>query len=336
VRHLKHLAAILVMTPIAAGGPLNPSRLPAEAQWVVHVDVERGLATAVGGYIRTHQSEFRLEGLAEFRTRIGVDPLKDIRDITVFGTGPEPESAVALIHTSAATDAFIERARGEEKTFKQVPSGGFTLDSWVEHGVTRYGFVQPLGEDERLILVSQDPARLAAAIQLVRVAPPAPPEHPLLSQVPGPGSVVFISARCDSLAAGSRTMFLQAARSLVVDAGEEAGEGRVGGQTSVYCRGRLTTASEQDAKDMLPLIQGSLAVARMAARQRPELTGLAEMCRSVSLGGEGATISGEIRYESGALIDMLKAAAAQSPAPAKGSLTRAPEPPQTDDRGRNP
>jgi hypothetical protein len=327
------LPGVLAGTLPAAAGPLPISYIPADAQWVVHVDLEKGLKTSVGSYITGHLAEFEFDGLEAVRAKTGINPLADIKDVTVFGTSGEPQEGVAIIHTTGAVDAFLERSRKEESTFKQVTRGEYTLDTWTEGGSTRFGYVKNLGENERLILVAQDADRLAAAI--ARTAGPGSGSGPakaepgdLLKQPPKATSVLFVAARgLGSMAANPKTVMLQQAEGLVLDCGEDDG--------FLYASMAVTTRSAQDAQDLLAAMNGCIAIARMGARRNPELAGLMEVTSGLSLSAENGTVRGQMRYESAKALDMLKEAAAKErhkkdgkPAPENAPSNPAPASPE--------
>jgi hypothetical protein len=298
------LYPVLALALPAAAGPLPTSYIAPDAQWVVHVDIEKGLRSSVGSYITGHLGEFEFDGLEAVRAKTGINPLADIKDVTVFGSSCDRDEGVALVHTTGAVDAFLEKARKEESSFKQVAHGAYTLDTWTEHGSTRFGFVRSLGENERLILVAQDADRLAAAIARVEAPAARPGATDLLKQPPRDSSVVFIAARgLGSMANNPKTVMLQQADGLVLDCGEVDG--------FLYADVAVTTRSAQDAQDLLAAMNGCLALARMGARHNPEFAGLLEATNGLSLSATGTTVRGQIRFESTKAIDMLKDAAAK-------------------------
>jgi hypothetical protein len=298
------LLPVLACVLPAAAGPLPASYIPPDAQWVVHVDIEKGLRSSIGSYVTAHPGEFAFDGVEAIRATTGINPLADIKDVTVFGSGCDPEQGVALVHTTGAVDAFLDAARKKESTFAPVTHGAYTLDSWTEAGSTRFGFVRSLGENERLILVAQDADRLAAAIARTERPAAVAGENALLAHPPKGSSVVFVAARgLGSMASNPKTMMLQQAEALVLDLGEEEG--------FLYADLSVTTHSPQDAQDLLAAINGCVALARIGARRDPELAGLLAATSGLSLSTSEATVRGQIRVESTKAIDMLKEAAAR-------------------------
>lgn len=323
------LLPLLALTLPAAGGPLPTSYIPADAQWVVHLDIEKGLKSSVGSYITGHLDEFDFDGLDAVRAKTGINPLVDLKDVTIFGSSADPDEGVAIIHTTGAVDAFLEKARKEESTFTQITHGAYTLDTWTEGTTKRYGFVQSRGENERLILVAQNADRLAAAIARTEAGAPKADNADLLKQPPKNSSVLFVAARgLGSMASDPKTVMLQQAEGLLLDCGEEEG--------FLYANMAVTTRNPQDAKDLLAAMNGCVALARMGARRDPELSALLEATNGLSLSAEASTVRGQIRYESAKAIDILKDAAAKhrqskEPKEVKPAADRAPteRPPET-------
>jgi hypothetical protein len=297
------LLPLLALSVPAAAGPLPTSYIPADAQWVVHVDIEKGLKSTIGSYITAHLGEFEFDGLEAVRAKTGINPLTDLKDVTVFGSSADPDEGVAIIHTTAAVDAFLEKARQEETTFTQVTHGAYTLDTWTEGTTKRYGFVRSRG-DERLILVAQNADRLATAIARTETGAAGAEAADLLKQPPKGSSVLFVAARgLGSMASNPKTVMLQQAEGLLLDCGEEDG--------FLYANMAVTTRNAQDAKDLLAAMNGCVALARMGARRDPELSALLEATNGLSLSSEASTIRGQIRFESAKALDILKDAAAK-------------------------
>jgi hypothetical protein len=328
------LAALLVSLATsfaAAAEPLRPAWIPAEATWIVHIDIQAGTASTIGGYLLAHRDHFQARGMEQFRQQLGIDPARDLKGITIYGESCEPEDAVALISATAATDSFLDRLRAQDSSYQQVKGERYTLDRWTEHGTPRFGYVRKSGEDERLILVSQDMAKLEQAIARTDPAAAAQPASALLAEAPAEGSIVFAVATDLSSAAGrAKGMAVQKLRDLRLDMGETPAG-------AIYAEGLITTASPGDAQNLKQMLEGAMAMGRMAVHRRPELAELAELSHSVAFTTSDSAVKLAFRHDSQKALDMLKAvheARTGTPAPPApdASEPAPPSPGNGDDR----
>ncbi len=64
----------------AAAGSFNPDRVDGEASWIVHLDVERLLASTVGSFVLEHADEFDIDlgDLDELEEELGFDLRSDL------------------------------------------------------------------------------------------------------------------------------------------------------------------------------------------------------------------------------------------------------------------
>lgn len=284
----------------AGAGPLNSAWVPADASWVVHVDVEAGVGSTVGRFLVQERGVWGPNQCEAFRARTGIDPARDIRGVTIYGPTCDETHAVAIIDGTSATDTFLEKLRAEEKSFERIAGEKHTLDTWMEHGSARYGFVRKEG-DRRLIMVSRDRSKLEEAITLAEGGAKTG-ESPALAMRPREGSFLFVAALGVGAAAdGGKAVVVRKMQDLRLDVGEAGG--------ALYGDMVVTTATPQEAKDVLQMLEGAAAMGRMMAQSRPELEELVEVSRSVSLSASDSSVRATFSFDSGRAVGMLRAIA---------------------------
>lgn len=104
-------AALLVSAATVTAGPLARTQISADAKWVVHLDMER-FAPSQTCQILCRDKEGG-EGfqtlLARYRNLLGVDPLKDLSHITLYGDQVSGSRGVALIGGALNTKTVVQR-----------------------------------------------------------------------------------------------------------------------------------------------------------------------------------------------------------------------------------
>ena len=160
----------------AAAGPsgLQMSIVPADAQWVMHLDMERFVSSALFKLLTEVKGGAGIQLQAEqFVGKFKMDPLKDIKDVTVFGRARAGEEPVVAVSGNFDKTHILGLLKAES-SFKETPYGKHTLYSWEgEHfGV----FV-----NDNLALITEKEADIKSALDALEGKSKNAPASPLLS-----------------------------------------------------------------------------------------------------------------------------------------------------------
>lgn len=284
-------------------GPLNKAWVGADAKWVVHVDVEAAMGSTVGKCFVEHRKELDLQPLDQFNRFTGLDALKDIKGVTVYGQSPMADAGVVVVVGTANIEESVKRLATQDKTVQKLEADGRTVYQWHEHGEDRFGCLRTTGESDRMLIVSNSRAELDSAIAVVEGTAEAAAKvtEGSFAANPRAGSVVFLAVRgLDAEMPGPKV--LRTARELNADIGEDA-EGLYGDM-------RLKAATSIDAKNTADFLQGLVAMARMAVRSDPQAKQLATMMDSVSFEAKQEDLTATIRVKHErlkALVDEVRA-----------------------------
>jgi hypothetical protein len=304
--------------PVAPAGSLQKSRVAADAQWLAHIDVEGLISSDIAQFVinQAHDADAHfdvdLDELNGIKEQLGIDPFKDIKDVTVYGNGnPETEPTfIAIFSTTAAVDNFLESLKAQGPGYKQFEAGGLTVQSIDdEHGGTLFFHVQggPTSED-RTIVVSKDAERLVRGVNLVqgKGANLAAAPNPALTHSPQPGSFMFAAAQGLPWMQGDEddpsSALVRDAESLVFDAGAMGDE--------TFMSMALTSKKAEDATNVADMVRGLLAMGKMAAGSEPELAPFKATINAVRITSEGDRVAINMRQKTSELIEALKSAAA--------------------------
>lgn len=128
------LSAVLAMSftcPAWAGG-LTKEQVPAGAKWVLHLDAEGLLASETGGAILAELKKQNIENvMAVVKNLVGLDPLKDIKSVTLYGTNFEPDDGVAIINAKMDKEKLLTLLKANP-TFKESKYGEHAVYEWVD------------------------------------------------------------------------------------------------------------------------------------------------------------------------------------------------------------
>jgi hypothetical protein len=280
---------------------LNKAWVAKDAQWVAHVDVEAGLASTLGRYMITHRDELKLDGIEEVKAELGIDPLSDIKSLTIYGSASDGSDGIAVIHTTAAVEGMIAKMREKEKSLTTVSVNGMTLYTWDDHGMTRFAQVRRASvASDRIVIVGADKDRLLSGISVLegKSADLTAGADGSVATTPKAGSFLFAAMNKlpDSEAAP-----LKQAKSIVMDLGEADRE--------IFADLSLETRTAKDATNLVAVMQGGLALARMAASgdpEHPELREISALADGITISANESRISAKFRYSAEKITSCLQ------------------------------
>ena len=135
---LKNVAMVAVAAMLLAGGraratPPDPKYVPADAKWLVHVDVDR-LAKTQTYEILMQQAE-REEGnvrekLAKVGEALGTRFPDDLHGVTLIGRGFDPKSALLVVRGKFDKDRLLGMAKSMPG-YSSVMHGEVEVSTWA-------------------------------------------------------------------------------------------------------------------------------------------------------------------------------------------------------------
>lgn len=113
--------------------PLSKTQIPADAKWVMHLDMNQFAASQTCRILSNGQGEGQRfqTMLTHYRNLLGVDPLKDIASLTLFGNEVTGSRGVALIGGSLNARKITTQFSGYPQ-YTTKKNGKFTLQNWVD------------------------------------------------------------------------------------------------------------------------------------------------------------------------------------------------------------
>ncbi|MBA7660493.1 hypothetical protein ES703_68495 [subsurface metagenome] len=287
----------------ALGGPLVKSRVSSSANWVAHVDIEQFNNTQIGRLIR---EELRNQGVEEdltnFANLFSFHPLDDVRNVTAYGQGQNPEKAVVLIEGKFDKEQLLMVLRFNP-SYEEAEYGDIVIHSWVDEkkqdpNDSNVGKMYGCFYNDELVVMG---AGLEAVKQAVDV---------LNGSARNAASGVFNQAALNAKGA----IFTAAANNVGEVVGEEpeAAVLRQADQLGLaigesegkfYIDLSLTVKSEEAAQAISKIAEGIIAFATLASEEQPKL---AELAKKLKLSCEQNTVRVHFESDAEAVVQFLK------------------------------
>ncbi len=292
---LVFLAILAVGTGLRAG-PLDEQIVAAEAQWLVHVDLDslREAPQSRGLVAIWMQAEPARSHLAAVREALGLDPVGDLRSMTLYGKELVPDRGVLIVR--AAWDkprlaAFLAR----QPDYAEKKQDGRSVFTWTERRGGQRQTVFAAFHGEEYALISSDAADLTAALEVLdgRAGGLAGSGSALAGSAPE-GTILLVRAGGLSEAKlALKSPILLLSETLSLTAGETA--------DGAFAEVRLTAASADHVPHFRDVAAGLVALARLMRAGDDDVLKLLD---AVTISTDDRTISA--RW-TGPLIDVIQA-----------------------------
>ncbi len=291
-------AVCLAAIPVV-GGPLQKNEVGPGANWVVHADLEMFRNTTLG---KLFMAELQTQGLDEklqsFETIFSFHPLRDVRDVTLYGQGQDRSNAVVIVDGRFDPEKLVAVVRWNPQ-YREIAHQGATLHQWLseekkaDKTITQmmYGYIH----DGRQVVISSGLDALKQAVDTLKGRAGGAPvggndDSPLLNQIPQTRGNTFFQAVATNVGQivgeNPKAAVLRQTDSLTLTASEAPDK--------LSIELRLASKSGEVAANMLEVFQGIQAMASLVAEGQPKLSELAKNL-NISMSEPDRTV--KVRFE---------------------------------------
>jgi len=255
----RRLAALLLLlaaaAPAALAKPLDLDRVSAKAVWLMHADMDaaRGSSVMTRMYERAVKKHAQLETMLAMGAKMmGMDPRKDLHDVTLYGLDTDKKNAVMIVHADANRE-FLEKMVEKARDHETMKHRDYTLHKWRHQGWKGRGGETVFGafhrDDVMVFARSADRVQMALDV-LDDKAESAGPDGPLAGRT-RPGSILV--ARAAKVDPDTKCPVLRQGEGFRVALGENDGRS--------FYRARLDMESAEAAKLAEDVADGFAATA---------------------------------------------------------------------------
>ena len=292
--------ALSGMALAAVAAPVDPNKLPADAKWLIHIDIEEAQTTSVaqetGGESRVQKA------LGWIQERYGIDVGSDMRGATIFGTSYEPHTGVAVLNTDYSEDKVVGVMQGEPD-YKTTSQGDDTLHSWTVTAPAGQGPPQKLTMYAVLrdgqIVMGRSEEEITKALQALdgEGATLAGSDSPLVKDLPR--GTFFRGAAVELGKLRERPGFrvLPHLERMTVNVGDREGE--------YFLDSKLIAEDAETAEQVKNMIEGFRDA---LALQKEENSELAELAEALNVSSEKETVTLQWKISLEKLNQLVKTA----------------------------
>jgi hypothetical protein len=157
------LALLFTVAGITPAAPISKSQIPADSKWVMHLDMNQFATSRTCQLLASGQGDAKRfqTMLSHYRTLLGIDPLKDIASLTLFGNEVTGNRGVALISGSLSAKQ-ITQLFSTYPLYSTKKNGRLTVQTWLDKGSNKPLWAS-FYNSHQLILASDEFALLNTA-----------------------------------------------------------------------------------------------------------------------------------------------------------------------------
>lgn len=287
------VAALCLAANPTLAAPLQKSEIGPAANWVAHIDLEAFRDSGIGRLILAElKNQGVTEKLQNFETIFSFNPLRDIRDVTVYGSGQDRDNAVAVFDGQFDPQKLLTLVRLNPQ-YQEMAYKDSTLHRWQQEpkpggqadNRMMYGCIC----DGNRVVIGSGLESVKRAVDTLKGQTTGTPAG-LLRQIPqGRDAVFAIVAATDVgsvVGQNPQAALLQQTDSLSLAIGEDTD--RLFGELSLQGR------SAEAAQNMTKLLEGIAAMAQLSSSERPRL---AELAKGLNVSCADKTT--QVRFEAG-------------------------------------
>jgi hypothetical protein len=247
------LAAVLGLTVVGRAEPIELKQVPADAKWLIHVDVDAMRESIVVQKAYGKCMEMHKDAQKHFdkvQQTLGLDLKKDLHGITVYGKDLDKHHGVLIVHADVNQKLLLEKAE-KAPDHKVAKYGSYEIHSWThKHGKESHPAFGTFFKPNVLVLAGCDKAIEGALDVLDGKSPGITDEKSPLGGHLAPGAILIV--RASAVGPQVKCPILKDADAFRVTLGENKGES--------FYRARLTMKTTEAAEQVKAVVEGFKAM----------------------------------------------------------------------------
>ncbi len=283
----------LLMYTLLQAEALQRNIIPADATWVVHIDLERFFSGRFYNRMAGQEGWDKIEKQnARFVKKYRIDLMKDITAVTIFGKDKDEDMTVACLHGRFNREYLLGLLELEE-SHREIAHGTFTIHNWdrEEYGAFAGDNMALLGKNESALKEALDVISGKAA-NITRSEASG-----LIGRIPEDSFLTAFAHNFSALTKGPKMPRLfKKAETAMLHVSEKGKDMMFGAE--------MSTVSPEDADNIEQIIRGLMALVDM---HREDIPAGVRIPEDIKITRSGKIIRMEISYPSEDLIKLIAA-----------------------------
>lgn len=305
---MKKLMTALVVGVLATAAPvlagsLMKTQISGTANWVVHLDYEGFNASRIGQLIREELKAQGIEAqLENFTTVFGFHPLNDVRDVTLYGQGKQPEKAVVLIDGNFNKETLLALVR-MNPMYEETEHNGVPIHRWLHEenkaGQHKEQMMYGCLYNDKLVVISTGLEAVKGAVDVLK----GQMTNATAGAVFGQSILETTGAFLLAAASGVSQMVGEEPKAAALRQTDELSLAIGEADGNFYVDLGLKAKTEEAATNISKVLNGIIAFMSMAGEEQPKL---AELAQKLQLSCTNSTVQIHFGADSKSVFDFFK------------------------------
>jgi hypothetical protein len=260
------LLAFLLFGELAAS-TIPKSLIPADAEWVVHLDMAKFKSTHIGNLLIQEEKGGIKKKAKAFYKHTSIDLLKDVSGVTIYGLGKEKQQTVMCLKGTFDKEYLLSLLEDVD-AHREIAYGSHIIHQWNH---SEFGLF--VGED--LVFLAWNEGAIKSALDVVDGKSgniSVSSLQPYADEIPGDAFFAALVKDISALAGySSKAAILKKAGSGLITLTEK--------NEILNARIDATAQTPKDAANMEQIIRGLMAMAQMQFEDAYEELNIAESVR---------------------------------------------------------
>lgn len=284
---------------LAQAGPLTSERVPAGANFIVHVDFEGMQESKAGRALLSMLEDAEIDGLDDARDELGFDPIEALHDITVSGTDDDGADVVIVATGHDELLEALDRLREEADSVREMSRDGVEFLQFAgdgdddDHHMDAINIWTRESRDGVTIIASPDVDALVSGVRTFR----GREDGADIDGAPRNSFVVVMAHSLDGMDAGPASALLQMSKGVMIDVGDDDGD--------LSINLRLHAEDDDGAKALVQMLQGVIAFAKVGLAEEMEDEGVLDLLDSLEFDSRGSAIRVHLSVDPDTLKDFI-------------------------------
>lgn len=287
------LVIFLLLPAAAEADSLQTSIIPENTQWLLHFDMKKFASTRVCNLLLGENGVGKLYKAKKMFEGFGIDPLKDITGITIFGPGQDKDKVVVSFAGNLNKD-YLLSLLGGVKSHKEFKHGKYRIHNWdrCEFGA----FV-----NDNLLLITKDESAIKQTLDVIDGKKKNITKTKLMSYLKDMPKGAFLEAVAENISSimGEHKPYILKKTGMAFFLALEQNE-------NLKLRLKMTTDTPETAKNIEQIIKGFMSLATLQQEGKdPKWKQAEKLLKALKISVKGTTIDLELIYPSEELASFL-------------------------------
>ncbi|MFC2155359.1 hypothetical protein ACFLRB_02560 [Acidobacteriota bacterium] len=271
---------------------VQTSLIPENTQWLLHFDMEKFTATRLFSLLLAEHSDNMFKSKSQMLEKFGIDPVKNITGVTIFGTTKDKDETVVMLTGNLHKDFLLNLVK-QVKDHKETRHGKHMIYKWER---SQFGVFA----NDKTLLIGKDESAIKGALDVIAGKKKDIKKTKMMSYLKDMPKGAFLQAAAENISSivGAKQPLLMQKTGMALFMALEKNE-------DLNLKLKMATDTAETAKNIEQIVRGFTAMAKMQLQGKEGKEHIWKVLEALSISVKGNIVELGLSYPSEALISVL-------------------------------